>query len=293
MSSGHEEKSITEAQKLYYLIERNRFDLAKSMLAQAMAKQPDDLELQYISAIISYETGRTDESKDSLKYIISRDPDHHNAKYLLCRVHIEKTEFAESELLLIELIREFPYKSQFFATYAKLMLQTMNIEKAEQLAAQALRLEPENPEALTASILCSVVNGHSTSVNERISDLFRKYPDTATSANSLYFVLAERKQYWAARRIARELLKSSPEDEDYLKMVKDLRAITHPLMLPLYPLIRWGWTAATVIWLFGIIIFKLVSNYMPNILGVTIIIAYFAYIVYSWIVPPLLRRLLK
>lgn len=288
-----ENENISDIQKLYYLIERNRYEMAESMLGTALAKDPDNLDLQYISAIIDKETNRLYESEITLKHILSKDPDHFDAKYLLAQVHDDKDEFPQAELLLIDLIRDFPREPQYFASYAHIMMQTINLEKAEKLASEALRLDPEHPNALSTSILCSLSKGESVKAKDQFSDLVKNYPDAAFSAHSLYIILVENKNYHAAMRIAQELLRNNPNNTSYLEMVKSLRLVTHPAMMPLYPLQRWGWHASAVMWVLFIITSRMASKYLPDTQALIIIYSFLGYILYSWIAPPVLNRLLK
>jgi tetratricopeptide (TPR) repeat protein len=286
------EKNIGDFQKLFYLIERDRYEMAANMLGTALAKDPDNLDLQYISAIVDHETNCFYEAEKTLKQILSKNPNYFQAKYLLAQVHIDKKEFPQAETLLIELIRDFPREPQYFTSYANLMMQTMNLDKAEKLAAEALRLAPENPGVLTISILCSLSKGNDVKAKDQFADMVKNYPDAEFSAHSLYLILVENKKYRAAMRIAQELLRNNPNDKDYLEMVKSLRLVTHPAMLPLYPLQRWRWHASAVMWVLFIIISRLALKYLSENLSLVIVCALFAYIAYGWIVPPVLKRLL-
>jgi len=286
-------KNIDDVQKLYYLIERNRYEIAENILANALAKDPDNLDLQYISAIIDKETDRLYEAEKTLNHILSKEPNYFEAKYLLAKVHNDKDQFPQAELLLIDLIRDFPREPQYFASYAHVMMQTINLDKAEKLAAEALRLDPEHPSALTTSILCLLIKGKNVKAKDQFSDLVRNYPDAAFSAHSLCIILVENKKYHAAIRIAQELLRSNPNDKDYLEMVKSLRLATHPAMLPLYPLQRWGWHASAVMWVLFIIAVRTASKYLSDAQALIIICFLLGYIAYSWISPSVLKRLLK
>ena len=286
-------ENIDDVQKLFYLIELNRYEMAENMLGSALAKDPDNPDLQYISAIIDNETGRNYEAEETLKQILSKDPDYFQAKYLLTQVHIDKNEFTRAEQLLIDLIRDFPQEPQYFASYAHLMMQTINLDKAEKLAAEALRLDPEDPGALTTSILCSLSKGNNVKATDQFADLVRNYPDAEFSAHSLYIILVENKKYRSAMRIAQELLRNNPNDNDYLEMVKSLRVITHPAMLPLYPMQRWGWHASAVLWVIFVIAMRMAANYLPENQAFFIIYALLGYIAYSWIAPPVLKQFLK
>ncbi|MCG8549878.1 MAG: tetratricopeptide repeat protein [Desulfobacterales bacterium] len=286
-------KRIDDVQKLYYLIERNRYEMAENILGSALAKDPDSLELQYISAFIDKEADRLYDAEKTLTHILSKDPNHFGAKYLLAQVCNDKEDFAQAERLIIDLIRDFPREPQYFAIYAHIMMQTMNLDKAGKLAAEALRLDPEHPGALTTSILCALSRGQNVKAKEQFSDLVRNYPDAAFSAHSLYIILVENKKYRAAGRIARELLRNNPNDTDYVEMIKSLRLVTHPAMLPLYPLQRWGWHASAVMWVLFIIAARMASNYLSDVQAFIITFSLLGYIAYSWIAPPVLKRLLK
>ena len=288
-----EDRHIDDVKKLYYLIERNRYETAENILGTALTKDPDNIDLKYISAIIDKETDRLYEAEKTLKHILSKEPDHVEAKYLLAQVYIDRNEFPGAELLLIDLIRTFPREPQYFASYAHVMMQTINLEKAEKLAAEALRLDPGHPGALTASILCSLSKGKRLKANDQFSDLIKNYPNAAFSAHSLYIILVENKKYRAAMRIAQELLKDHPDNPDYLEMVKSLRLVTHPAMLPLYPLQRWGWQASAVMWVLFIIAGRMASKYLPDAQAIVIIYSFLGFIAYSWIAPFVLKRFLK
>jgi len=257
-------KNIDDVQKLFYLIERNRYEMAENMLGTALAKDPDNLDLQYISANIDNETGRFYEAEKTLKQILSKDPDYFQAKYLLAQVHKDKDEFPQAELLLIDLIRDFPREPEYFASYAHLMMQTINLDKAENLAAEALRLDPEHPGALITSILCSLSKGNKVKAKDQFAEMVRNYPDAEFSAHSLYIILLENKKYRAAMRIAQELLRNNPNNKGYLEMVKSLRLVTHPAVLPLYPMQRWGWHASAVMWVLFIIAARMATKYLPE-----------------------------
>jgi hypothetical protein len=52
---------------------------------------------------------------------------------------------------------------------------------------------------------------------------------------------------------------------------------------------RWGYLASFIIWLGGIVVFSIVVKYDEEA-GGTIILAIIAYVIYSWVWPPVVRR---
>ena len=47
-----------------------------------------------------------------------------------------------------------PESADLYGRYSRLMLRTLHLDKAEQLAREGLRYDPENDECLLASALC-------------------------------------------------------------------------------------------------------------------------------------------
>src|SRR4029453_11406358 len=81
-------------------------------------------------------------------------PFHPPARQLLASILAEKGEFADAELLLISLLRDFPESADLYGRYSGLILRTLHLDKAEQLAREGLRYDPENDECLMAAALC-------------------------------------------------------------------------------------------------------------------------------------------
>ena len=77
-----------------------------------------------------------------------------------------------------------------------------------------------------------------------------------------------------------------------MDLVKQLRLVTHWSMLPLWPVVRFGWAGSVGIWLIAVIGLSALRRSDPALAG-TVGIAVLVYVAYSWIWPPLLRRLMR
>ena len=93
-------KHPDDVQKLYYLIERNRYQMAESILGPALVKDPNNLELQYISAIIEKETDRIDESEKTVN-VLAEYAEYKEKWYysFLEKLVSEKTNSIQVEIL--------------------------------------------------------------------------------------------------------------------------------------------------------------------------------------------------
>jgi hypothetical protein len=63
-------------------------------------------------------------------------------------------------------------------------------------------------------------------------------------------------------------------------------------MLPLWPMQRWGWGAAIGLWLAINVILRVLASQGAEWADLTIALSFgfLAYVIYSWVWPPLLRR---
>ena len=274
------------------LIERRRYQQARSMLSEALQQYPQDSELLFASAHIDYLTDDRESARHTLHQILAQDPRNYAARSLLIAVLEDEGQLEQAELLIIELLREYPEDAFQYARYAMLMYRTLHIDKAKQLAREALRLDPEDELALTACLIGDIIDGRRNAEAASLANLMRGHPDSQTTARMLVSYLVSRGRYRAAKRIAIELLQLYPHSAEILALVVQLEALSHWSMLPLWPLNRWGWGASAAFYFITLLAMNLIRNDAPTAAGIatwTIL----GYCAYSWIYPPLLTRWLK
>jgi hypothetical protein len=68
-------------------------------------------------------------------------------------------------------------------------------------------------------------------------------------------------------------------------MARDDRVIAHPLLVPLWPLFRFG---ALRTWLAAVAVLVMLRLVLPSLAGVFGLL-WIGYCVYSWVAPPLVR----
>jgi cytochrome c-type biogenesis protein CcmH/NrfG len=230
----------------------------------------------------------------TVRQALARDPEHVGARRLCAHLHEEAKEFAQAEALWIGLLREFPEDADSYAAYAELMLRTLNIEKATRLAEEGLRHEPDHAGCLYVAAMVDVVSGGGLrgSRNENLQRLLSAHPEQVRTSVALVIALSDQGRHRDALRVAQELLRSHPQSEQYVTLVRELKMQTHWSLLPLYPMQRWGWGGAIAVTVVGILGVRAVNNFMPGPLGSAIVFAWLGYLIYSWVWPPLLRKLI-
>jgi tetratricopeptide (TPR) repeat protein len=279
-------------EKVFRLIERKRYDQAQAYLAEGLRSNPHNSRLLYFSAHILSEKDLPAEAEQTLKELLAFDPENMEARYLLASVYKDLKHYMEAERLVIELIRQNPESSDLYALYAKIMLETLHIEKAHKLASEAIRLEPDNIAAQAVALISDVIGSKKKLYRERLSEFFRHHPDSCATLAMVLMVLYEQNQHHEALRIARELLRHDPQNSTLVDIIKELKVLTHITMIPLMPSIKYGWHASAVLYIIAIATCYASSKYLPETATLIIICAWLVYVIYSWIYPPILKRIM-
>lgn len=274
------------------LIERSRYAQARSLLGDALRHYPDDSRLLFASAQIDYLTDDPESARRTLQQILARDPEHYAARSLMINLLQEAQELEQAEAVLLDLLREYPEEAFQYARYAMLMYRTMHIDKAQQLAREALRLDPNDELALTACLIGDMIDGRPGAERASLASLMQGHPESESTARMLITYLVDRGRYRAAKRIAIELLKLYPNSRDVLELVVQLEALSHWSMLPLWPFNRWGWVASAGFYFVMLLAMNFIRRSNPDA-GDIALYTILGYCAYSWIYPSLLTRWLK
>lgn len=278
-------------QQAWGLLERRRFDHARRVIGEGLRRFPNDDEVLLLAANLDWIEDRLDAARDTLQQLLRSDPEHYGARALLAKVLRERKDFAAAERLWVELLQDEPEHADWYAEYAQVMLDTLHVEKARALAAEGLRHDPENPGCLFVHALTDVIASPSGR-SESLVTLVREHPDHTRAAVALVVSLSQQRRNREALRIAQELLRADPARQDLVELVRELKASTHWSMLPLYPMQRWGWGGAVAVWVGGaFLLLPLARQFLsPGAAGVVVGL-WLGYVVYSWVWPSAIRRL--
>jgi tetratricopeptide (TPR) repeat protein len=274
------------------LIERGRYAQARMLIGEALSHYPQDSGLLFASARIDYDSGAADDARSTLQEILARDPDDYLARSLMVNVLQDAGDLPGAELLLIDLLREYPEAAFQYARYALLMYRTLHIDKAKALAREAYRLDPNNELALTTCLIGDIIDGRRGAEQAGLARLLQGHPESENTARMLITHLLARGRYRAAKRIAVELLKLYPNSREILALVVQLDALSHWSMLPLWPFNRWGAIGSVAFYVITLVVLNLVRSQAPLFSSVATY-TLLGYCLYSWIYPPLLTRWLK
>ncbi len=259
-------------------------------MSRGLKEFPESVELQYLACFIDYACERPEPAMQGIKRLLSQAPLHRGARILNAHLLEGAKQWVEAERVWIDLLRDYPQSADCFAGYGELMLRTLNLDKARRLALEGLRDSPEHTGCLYLAAMIDLIRNRGGAQSEHLRRMLREDPEHVRSALALVTALTAKGNDRGALRIAQELLRQQPDSRHLLALVRNLRARTHWSMLPLYPMRRWGWTAAIVITLVGLVGLRVGERVLSPPAFATLTWIWLGYVIYSWIWPRLLRR---
>lgn len=273
------------------MIERGRLAPAKLRLNEALQQFPNHPELLVQSARLDYLQGRNTEALAALQQVLSQVPNHEEARYLLFVVKRDEGVLAEAEQIIVGLLHDFPEHAPFYGSYGDLMVRAMNLSKGRALAEEGLKYDAADSVCLVIRTLCDLIEHPTGAASHSLQQLLVRSPQSAYTLILLRASLVDRGDYRGALRIGQELVRSQPDNPDFVEAVKELSAVTHWSMLPLWPMQRWGWGAAIALWAVVNVALRVLASQGAEWKGLTLALSlvFIAYAIYSWIWPRLLR----
>lgn len=282
-------------QQLQQLVERNRISAARGLLTTVLPAYPESLGLMTYAAWVDYLDDDNAGAKGTIEKILELDPEHYSARHLLALIFEDDEDFVSAERELIALLKTYPEDADLYAVYGRVMLATMNFQKAQRLADEALRLEPNNETALNVSVLSAFINAPGSETRIRLEQLVREHPEQVQTTIRLIQVLLDQGKSVQAYELAREMVLVQPDNQGLVELASELKVETHWSMKPLWPLRKFGWAGSIGIWIAVVLMGRTgvlerlgISEY-----GFLLVMVFLGYVVYSWVWPPIIRRVLS
>jgi tetratricopeptide (TPR) repeat protein len=231
---------------------------------------------------------RVDEAAAASEDGLAVDPE--SIALLLVRAHCHELrgELAAAERRLLAALRQLPEEPSLLCRYGRLVARGGQLDKARRLLAEALRLEPDAPEAARLAFLIEHLAGDDRAAAATSRLLLANDPEDTQAVAMLGLSLLERGEHRAARAVM--MPAAALEPERLGPLAREARLRTHPLMWPLWPVVRFGGVA---IWFVGVGAILVAGRIGDGGLALPVAIVYVSWCVYTWVAPPLLRRYLR
>jgi tetratricopeptide (TPR) repeat protein len=243
-----------------------------------------------LRAAALYELDRYAEALDAAASGLAIDADDIGLLVLHGLANSHLGHIAAAERSLLAALRLDPESVWLLAEYALLVARAGQFEKARKLIDEAARIHPLSDHVATARDVLAYLEGDDARAAAHAEELLAADPE-ARSAHLLRGVaLSQQGRSRAARPHFETVARYDPGDEDVVDMARHSRYATHPLLLPLAPIARWGQGR---VWLAGVALIGLARATGSDAVMLAVGGTWLLYVVYTWVVPPLVRGWLE
>jgi len=272
------------------LLERSRTSQARTLLKGALLLHPEHNDLLLQSAVTDFLDEHYEESTRTVRQVLATVPTHAGARQLYFQLLIQQNSYAQAEHVILELLRDYPEAADYYGKYGHLMLRTMNLTKARQLALAGLKYDCDDDECLAVRTISEFIEQRTSETSHGLQQLLVKHPESAQTLLLVVVALEARGDFRGALQIAQQLLRAHPDDEALVEAARTLSVQAHWSMLPLWPMQRWGWAASFVFWIGSVLLLNVLRQ-VDATLASSFAIVVLVYVVYSWTWPGILKRL--
>jgi tetratricopeptide (TPR) repeat protein len=207
---------------------------------------------------------------------------------LLAASQRECGDLAAAERAVLAGLEVNPEDSSLLCEYARILMDANQVPKAREVIAHAGRVAPPDDIELlfTRAQLAWIENRRADGLRdvERILQLDSQNPYAQALIGSFKSERAWPTE-WA--RHLEDAAREDPSDADLVEAAREARLVSHPAMVPLWPIHRFGWVAVTVT---GVVAAQIGRYTIGGTPGAIVAFTWFTYCVYSWVTPFLLRR---
>lgn len=230
-----------------------------------------------------------DAAREAITAGLASAPDDVDLLLALCDSHARSGDLEGAERAVLAALREEPGEAILLARYARLVAQGGQLEKATRLVEVAAELDPEEPYVSRTRALISHVAGDDRHAAAQAHALLETDPEDTFAHRMLGNVMIERGDVGGADRHLSSAAHLDA-DENTVRALREVRLHRHWALLPLWPFQRFG---AIPTWIGAIVIMKGLRLAGLETASLVFALTYLALCVYSWVVPPVLRRLLR
>ncbi len=244
----------------------------------------------WLRGLALFELERVDDALRAIESGLKIDPESVLLLDLLARCQSNRGDLVAAERAALAALRIDAEDADLLALYALIVAKAGQLEKAGKLIAAARRVDPENASALRIEAAIASSRGDNREALLRSRELLSINPEDAHAHALAGELLHNRGDVHDAAEHLRTAVINDPSDRNAAEIARENLQWRHPLMWPLLPVHKFG---AAKVWVAGIAILLVARMTRNNAITLTIAFAWLAYCLYSWVVPPIVRRLVR
>jgi tetratricopeptide (TPR) repeat protein len=209
---------------------------------------------------------------------------------MLGRAEQEMGRLEVAERALLDGLALAPQDPDLLCAYARLCLAAGQMDKAARLVDLAAAQAPDAAVVYSTRAQVAFARGDDREAQRISREYVAAYPEDPAAHALLGTASAARGQVGEAYSGMRQAAAAAPGEQILAESALEMRIAQHPLLAPVRPIMRFGplktWVAAIVV------IYGLRALGLPALAAVAAAL-WLLLCVYSWIVPPLVRRWMR
>lgn len=272
------------------LIEAHRPEQALAELGRLPAESTGSAEAFYLRATALLELERWVDAADAARRGLAAGGPNPTLLGQLGTALRELGDYPMAERALLDALALAPSDAYLLCRYAQLCLGAGQVDKAAKLLARAMEQDPHAPIVYATRVQLAYGRGDDREAERISSEFLGAYPDHPMALALRGFTSAQRGRVGESYESFRQAAAARPADPDYAEAAWEVRVYAHPLLRPLRPLYRLG-TVKSWLLAVGIMLGLRAVGLRP--LAALFGLFWLAYCVYSWLAPPLVRRMVR
>jgi predicted Zn-dependent protease len=209
---------------------------------------------------------------------------------LLGRAEHECGHLVVAERALLDGLALAPGDVELLCAYADVCAADNQMPKAQRLVDLAAAGRPDAPVVFATPVKVAYARGDDRAAQRISREFVAAHPENAAALALLGGTSAARGRMDEAYAGLSRAAATSPADQAYATAALDLRVATHPLLRPIRPILRFG---PVKTWLVAVAVIFLLGRLGLPTLSLAAGLVWVGLCVYSWVVPPLVRRSIR
>lgn len=272
--------------RAYAMLEAGRPQDALAALATLPAAEVMEPVAAKLRCAALAQLDRWAEAGDAARAGLAENGPDSDLLYWLGRAEQQAGHAEMAERVLLDGLAIAPEDVDLLCAYADLCAAEGQVDKAGRLAALAAAQDPEAPMVYATRVKVAYARGDDREAQRISREFVGAHPANPVANALLGGTSAARGQVGAAYDGFRRAVAEAPTERAYAESALEMRIAGHPLMFPLRPILRFG---PLKVWLAAVATISGLRLLGLPWLSLPVAAAWFAYCVYSWVVPPLLR----
>jgi len=233
---------------------------------------------------------RSEEAAGVAREALADEPEDVELLFLLSTAELQRGELGEAEAAILAALALEPDLPELLCQYADVAVHGGQLDKAQKLIDRAAALDPDAEHVLTSRIELAHLRGRRAETEALTRELLERNPQSLHGQRMLGILDLERGKPRPATERFAEAARGDPSHAPTANAARASRELSRPWWWPLHFFDRVGvagsWIGAMVV------IFGLRAAGLSAAAGIAVVV-WIALCAYSWIAGPVLRRRLE